>query len=813
MSDFSISGIIEGDSSGFQDAINQASGALSSFLELAGGVAAGEQLSNVFSGVIDSVVSSVSAITATASEFQDWGAVINDVGSQTSDMYSNLADAGAKSGASQAASALEAADALAKYNEKVQEIQDNISTVMQGQNVIDAQTTMYDRLDALATTYGDKVQQINDQIAQAQEALVQKEADQQQSMNNTLQDMTDSHNDQVFNTTAEYTQKMNDTKSTVEKAALQKQLDDKLALMNKEFANTYSTKQSELERNLEQQKAADQRATDQKVASLNDQLAKATDVYNQQVAKEKEAGDKAVSNAEAQNQKKLAQYQRELADEERSYELSLAKRAAAGAKSGGGGSSSAGLLKLDRDVIEVGDSLAKTKQSGADLLDYMDRISNTTPFNLEDLEQVGEKFTMANVDAASMLPTIENLAGHFHQSLGTTADAVLMAMHGRAMTLKNDFNITGQTMDDALGRPVKTSNDVLEAVKKIGENQFSDGIKVQSDQSSSEMIKMHNQITKVVLAIAGISEATGKPIKGGMFDEMMQHMQKFTDFLMTHKPEIEDFGKKAITIFMEVGKVLSEVAQFIIDNWQYVWPIFVTIGIAFAILFGATVVAAVALLVSTFGAFAVTAVGVSVVATLVAGVIFSAFLYLKNNWVKIWAEIQSVIKTAVNWISENFATILMFIAPGSGILIQAITFLGSHWQQILSDLQKAWNDFWSFLGNIFNNIMKALDDVGKKAGNALSFLNPFAHHSPSLVEQIRDGVDLIKSIYGEVGNMQINAPSINGIGGSGSQVYNSTYNTVSPNISMSNVFSVGSQANASNIAEYLAYQLLYKGLV
>jgi hypothetical protein len=63
---------------------------------------------------------------------------------------------------------------------------------------------------------------------------------------------------------------------------------------------------------------------------------------------------------------------------------------------------------------------------------------------------------------------------------------------------------------------------------------------------------------------------------------------------------------------------------------------------------------------------------------------------------------------------------------------------------------QALKDFAGWIGGVWKGAMQALSDPLKAAGDALNAINPFAKHSPSLVENVRAGVDEILGHYSKL---------------------------------------------------------------
>jgi hypothetical protein len=137
------------------------------------------------------------------------------------------------------------------------------------------------------------------------------------------------------------------------------------------------------------------------------------------------------------------------------------------------------------------------------------------------------------------------------------------------------------------------------------------------------------------------------------------------------------------------------------------------------------------------------------------------------------------------------------------------TFFAPQLQQ-LDEIQTAWQTFMKFLDGASKTISTIFGGLAKDAKGFLSYLDPTAKHSPSLVENVTAGVAAIKQQYLSLSNLQM--PNL------ASQVaaQNTAYNTNTyrnNTVSVNNVFNVKGQANAQNTASYLAFQYEHLGIV
>lgn len=114
--------------------------------------------------------------------------------------------------------------------------------------------------------------------------------------------------------------------------------------------------------------------------------------------------------------------------------------------------------------------------------------------------------------------------------------------------------------------------------------------------------------------------------------------------------------------------------------------------------------------------------------TYVIGAVLGLAYAFRDDLAKLWTAIQ---RDAVAWLQ-----------PLVGL-----------WDKAVSIIEKA---FWRLPASVRDAIMTVVQIIASAAKQVyewFSYLNPFAHHSPSLVEQVTSGMAVIKDQYASVGNV------------------------------------------------------------
>jgi hypothetical protein len=806
---------IQGNAGGLVSAVNTAKSALSSFGTVAAGVAAGMGISFGFQAIINDFTRLASYALSTASQFEDFSASAEYALSSTAEQFAQTAAAAGGMGGKTASSALEATDALIRYNEKIKEIQDNITEVMSGQNVIDAQEKFTEQLVSLQESYAEKVQSISDQISGIYDDLASKHTDAEQRATDTISDMQDSHDNSMADKQETRALTLSKTKSKVAKAALQKQYDEEDKLAEDSFQRQLATKKKELDRNIKEQDEAAKEAADKQVARLKDQLEKEAKLEKEKEDKLKAQEADKIARLDADNIKKLAKYKQELADEERAWELSQLKRS----EGGGGGAGVAGSLKLD--VKNATGEWSTMGEKVEDVNKLVDQLSDKTPFTRMELQAGAQRADNLGVSFEKLGPIIADLAAVKGKDFGTTMGAVLMATQGRAMQLARNFGINGQMMEGALGRPLKTANDVFDAINKIITASGQTGAAEELGNTyQGSLMKVKNALTDVVIGFMGLDEA-GKPIPGGVIDQLTKGAQELAKFIEVHRTDIDNFIKSAIKFGEGVGKVIgtvfsaiSTVMNYLKEHTEFAKALFVGFGVVLGVL-AATIlpilIAAIIALVVPVIAATAPFIALGVVVALVFYGITKVVDFFHDHWKDIVKKVQDILKGLGDFFKEKFKDIGEFFDNLKKKAEEIKENLGKVWDgiktgfgDVVDKIKKGIDDILGF----FDNLKKKAEEVGENVKKALEKMNPLHKESPSLVDNVALGIAKIKESYLSLGNISMLSASAIGA----TQNYNSNV-TNSPTIMQTNTFNVQGQANASNIASHLAFCLEHFGIV
>ena len=174
----------------------------------------------------------------------------------------------------------------------------------------------------------------------------------------------------------------------------------------------------------------------------------------------------------------------------------------------------------------------------------------------------------------------------------------------------------------------------------------------------------------------------------------------------------------------------------------------------------------------------------------------------------IWKDVSNAfgagIKAVVSFVKAMPTDIWnILVAMGTAQL----NFFSNLWRNIKNVVSTGIKDVVTFFKNLPQEIMSALASLGsvvqgaiKGALNTLGQLNPFARHSPSLVDNVISGTQVIAQRYKSLSGMQIGAPVLGAVGasagagvaggGSVTHNYNLTINSSAPTEPMAHDFAM-----------------------
>jgi len=650
--------------------VDQAESSLSGFssqLSQVGSIAAGIGLANVFSDVGSAITGAVEQTSQFQTATTAVGTILSNTGNTATTMSDNMA-----AGASKVANALQQEqDATISYNEKVASLQDKIATVMQGQNVIDAQTSMYDQLNTLAEDHAEKVQALEQQIT-----------DTQTNEANSLQDMKDGQDVKMQDLAEKHAQQMANATSDIKRAALEKSYNEEVQYDTDSFNRAYALKKSQDDRN-----------TAQKIASINDQIAKENDAYAEQYAKDKALDEKRISDLEAKNAKELADYKQQLADEERLYAEHMQKLKDTASSGGSSGSASNPMTMLPTDSQWLAQ-----KTSLQDWMDQVNKMAQVSPYNYFDIVNYGRLVEAQGYNFLKLEPIIENIGAASGKSFGTTTQALMDGINGRIQMMSMELGLSKEKLEafgaeytKGIAGHLTNQESFFNAIQKISNGPDAGAANAQLHTLAGAWSNVQDSIFRTTSALLGYNATTGQT--AGAFKGLSQMMLNFSNYLMTHQKQIDKFFTevdKYATIFFKDVEIL---VNWIVSH-QGAWT-------TLAAIIGGVVVGAIgAMTVATWlsiAAFYATPAGwvVAALQLIVAAIIFAVLNWntLKDTVIGVGETIKEIaidmandvinfvnkVIDAINALLGNkvFRAAIQVLLPSTSILPDQIGHVGT----------------------------------------------------------------------------------------------------------------------------------------
>ena len=775
------------DSSGVKSGVGEATSAVSGFGGSVTSIMQGIIGAHIFEKIVEGFKSIVTEAMSDINTLESYAATFDTAMTGASQFMDDGSNAIAGSSSKIKNTLAEMDDLVQTHKEKLAKLGVEIADVMAGQNILDAQRSLKASLLSLEENYTQKVKDLNQQITDAYDSQANAKLKGAQNAADTIADMQSSHDNSV----ADKQEKLNDTlaktRSSVAKAALQKQYNEQAKEDEDSYQRQLATKKAQLEREQAQQDAANKEATDKKVASVQTQITQENKVYDEQ--KSKLEADTAYKIAEDQkaNDEKLKNYQVELDAEERAYKLQITKLKETAA-SGGGGSA------LSKPIDFGGGAFTAVDQTTENIMANAKKMKELAPFmDDKDILQTAQTLQILGGNVGEILPVLGNYAAYSQTSMDSVLTTFLNAGRGQARALKTvqtEFGITKgelQKLGVSFTGSTVDADKLFTALGQISKGKFGTAIANQNATLGGSLAAIKHEINEAGITFLGFDETTGRIVKGGILDQVTSMVKRLVDFLAAHKEEISAFFKNLSLVIGGVMTNLTPLIEKIID--------FCTNN--------ETMKALVKLVIDIFK---------DLKDIIIANK--PELDKLIESFGKLWTDLQPLF----TFFDEKIIPILKILAKIIiEVVIVAITGLVNWVDSLINkvgSMVNAWKDFGSFLSDLFSGkIANAFNDLKNMSKDATSYVDPTAHHSPSLVEKVTSGVGLITDQYSLISNIKLNTPQVTGstTSNSNTQNYNSTTN--SPNVTMNNMFSVNNQANAANAAKIIAFQMEHAGVV
>lgn len=260
------------------------------------------------------------------------------------------------------------------------------------------------------------------------------------------------------------------------------------------------------------------------------------------------------------------------------------------------------------------------------------------------------------------------------------------------------------------------------------------------------------------------------------------------------------------TIKAKAIEVFDAIKQKVEDFYNNsIKPILDAIGLAFNWLYEYAIKPAIDNIVSKIQFW------VTIFTWLWQNIVEPLLILIKAGFLLVFYEISLVVETVTNKIKEVITTVLTaiwdFIKPWLDTLLQNITFifnevkkvanqiwswikqhiidnlvaiynkvaevaggiyntLKSNFDYVLNRVRETWGNIKDAIVKPFEEAKRKVEEIANKIRELAEKINPYHRESPSLVDNVRKGVEAIKDAYGELG-YTLNPPTIAGAGAVG----------------------------------------------
>jgi phage-related minor tail protein len=282
-------------------------------------------------------------------------------------------------------------------------------------------------------------------------------------------------------------------------------------------------------------------------------------------------------------------------------------------------------------------------------------------------------------------------------------------------------------------------NDLVESLKN-GTDTIDEAAKA-TDDWKEKLKLLRNRIMLVAEPLAGkffdsiggaVDQIEAKLIPA--LEDLIPKIEPVMKKIIALTPMLVDLAMKGILFLVAVIAKLVTWFSNLSPTWQKV--ILAALGFAVAlgpILLGiGQLIPLIKLLTITIGILKVVSLGeiMLIIAGIAALIAIGILLY--KNWDKIKGWAINIWTAIRNFFANLWENIKKIFSIAINAIWEGLTFLPKM--------------FWKALQATYDVVIK----IAKNIYKALQYLNPFARHSPSLVEEIEIGIDIIKAKFAEL---------------------------------------------------------------
>lgn len=141
----------------------------------------------------------------------------------------------------------------------------------------------------------------------------------------------------------------------------------------------------------------------------------------------------------------------------------------------------------------------------------------------------------------------------------------------------------------------------------------------------------------------------------------------------------------------------------------------------------------------------------------IRSVVTSVWNGIRGTLSGIWNGIKGVASSVWNSISNTISRVTNTIRSK---VSSAASFMRNTFSSAINAVKGFFSNMWNGIKGGLDKVVNGIKDKVRKAKEWLSNLNPFKRHSPSLVDNVKAGVKVIRDTYAKVSDIQIAPPHI-----------------------------------------------------
>lgn len=379
------------------------------------------------------------------------------------------------------------------------------------------------------------------------------------------------------------------------------------------------------------------------------------------------------------------------------------------------------------------------------LLGEIADFAANTPFELTEVQKGSKALLAFGIEAENIIPSMKNL-GDIAAGVGMPIDE-LATIYGKARTsgtlFAEDINQLTERGIPIIGELAEQFGVAESEVKGL----VSEG-KVGFEDLQTAFANMSGEGGQFNNLMAAQSE-TLLGQWSNLQDSLHQFAVSIGEQLLPAAVSFVDFMNTTLI------PAVKSVVEWMMQNKDIVLAVAIGIASLLVPAFVSWAIASAAAAISTIAAMApLLLLGAAVAAV--------ALIVIRN-----WDWIMEKTEGLRNFFKSIFQWIYNFLV-GNSIIPDIVNAIKNWWNKLISFFQKTKEKLMDAITYPFKKAREVIEDVMSKAREALDKINPFHRESPSLVDNVQNGVRQIMSAYEDLSNIDNMVPAVANVDVTGS---------------------------------------------